>query len=130
VDDEEMLARSCESILSAEGYAVHRELRGRSALDYVRRSRPDFVLLDVKLPDLDGVSVLKEIKLMAPDTLVVMMTGSATLGGSIEAVQAGAWEYMPKPFTATQLRVLAGRAAGQLPPRTPVLPAPPHPPEP
>jgi DNA-binding NtrC family response regulator len=114
VDDEELLVKSCGQILSGEGYTVYTEGRGRNALDSVRRHRPDIVLTDLMLPDMDGLALLKEIKRVAPDTLVVMITGFATVDSSVEAIRAGAYDYIPKPFTATQLRILIGRAAQQV----------------
>jgi DNA-binding NtrC family response regulator len=114
VDDEELLVKSCGQILSSEGYTVHTEGRGRNALDSVRRHHPDIVLTDLMLPDMDGLALLKEVKRIAPDTLVVMITGFATVDSSVEAIRAGAYDYIPKPFTATQLRILIGRAAQQV----------------
>ncbi|HEX8695268.1 MAG TPA: sigma-54 dependent transcriptional regulator [Longimicrobium sp.] len=114
VDDEELLVKSCGQILSSEGYTVHTEGRGKNALDVVRRHRPDIVLTDLMLPDMDGLALLKEIKKNAPETLVVMITGFATVDSSVEAIRAGAYDYIPKPFTATQLRILIGRAAQQV----------------
>ncbi|HET7228666.1 MAG TPA: sigma-54 dependent transcriptional regulator [Longimicrobium sp.] len=114
VDDEELLVKSCGQILSSEGYTVYTEGRGRNALEVVRRQRPDIVLTDLMLPDMDGLALLKEIKKLAPETLVVMITGFATVDSSVEAIRAGAYDYIPKPFTATQLRILIGRAAQQV----------------
>jgi DNA-binding NtrC family response regulator len=114
VDDEELLVKSCNQILSSEGYTVLTEGRGRAALESVRRHHPDVVLTDLMLPDMDGLALLKEIKRVAPETLVVMITGFATVDSSVEAIRAGAYDYIPKPFTATQLRILIGRAAQQV----------------
>jgi DNA-binding NtrC family response regulator len=80
----------------------------------VRRTRPEIVLTDLMLPDMDGLALLKEIKEIAPEALVIMITGFATVDSSVEAIQAGAYDYIPKPFTATQLRILIGRAAQQV----------------
>jgi DNA-binding NtrC family response regulator len=113
-DDEELLVKSCGQILSSEGYTVFTEGRGKNALENVRRHRPDIVLTDLMLPDMDGLTLLKEIKKLAPETLVVMITGFATVDSSVEAIRAGAYDYIPKPFTATQLRILIGRAAQQV----------------
>ena len=107
-DDEELLVKSCGQILSSEGYTVFTEGRGKNALENVRRHRPDVVLTDLMLPDMDGLTLLKEIKKLAPETLVVMITGFATVDSSVEAIRAGAYDYIPKPFTATQLRILIG----------------------
>ena len=114
VDDEELLVKSCGQILSSEGYTVHTEGRGKNALEVVKRHRPDIVLTDLMLPDMDGLQLLKDVKKLAPETLVVMITGFATVDSSVEAIRAGAYDYIPKPFTATQLRILIGRAAQQV----------------
>jgi len=114
VDDEEMLARSCLQILEGEGYNATMETRGRNALDAVRRQRPNIVLADVVLPDMDGLDLLKEIREASPETLVIMVTGFATVSASVTAIQAGAYDYIPKPFTATQLKILVGRAAREV----------------
>jgi DNA-binding NtrC family response regulator len=114
VDDEELLARSCGQILAAEGYGVLTETRGRAALDVLRRKRPEIVLTDLMLPDIDGLALLREALELAPGTLVIVITGFATVDSSVEAIQAGAYDYIPKPFTATQLRILIGRAAKQV----------------
>ncbi|MBB4637082.1 sigma-54-dependent transcriptional regulator [Longimicrobium terrae] len=113
-DDEELLVKSCGQILSSEGYHILTEHRGRNALETVRRHRPDILLTDLNLPDIDGLALLKEVKKMAPETLVVMITGFATVDSSVEAIRAGAYDYIPKPFTATQLRILIGRAGTQV----------------
>jgi DNA-binding NtrC family response regulator len=114
VDDEELLARSCLQILGSEALRLSYATRGRAALELVCRQRPDIVLSDLRLPDLDGLDLLKEIRRISPETLVIVMTGFATLDSSLEALQAGAYDYIPKPFTATQLRILIGRASQQV----------------
>ena len=114
VDDEELLAKSCKQILASEGYTVHCEGRGKAALETLRRHRPEIVLTDLMLPDMDGLALLKEVRHLAPESLVIVITGFATVNSSVEAIQAGAYDYIPKPFTATQLRILIGRAAQQV----------------
>lgn len=111
-DEDELLRKSCSNILSSEGYTVHTEARGRSALDFVRRNRPDVVLTEFVLPDMDGVELIQEIKRMAPDTLVVVIT--SFIENSMQALNAGVHDYIPKPFTASQLRILIRRAAQQV----------------
>lgn len=114
VDDEELLAKSCSQILEGEGHEVRVETRGRAALDSVRRCPPDIVLADLMLPDVEGLGLLREVLELAPETLVIVITGFATVDSSVEAIRAGAYDYIPKPFTATQLRILIGRAAKQV----------------
>jgi DNA-binding NtrC family response regulator len=114
IDDEELLAKSCKQILTSEGYHVLTESRGKTALELIRRQRPDIILMDLMLPDVDGMTLLKETKTILPHVLIIMITGFATVDSSVEAIQAGAYDYIPKPFTATQLRILIGRAAQQV----------------
>jgi len=66
------------------------------------------------LPDMDGMELLREVRQLDPQALVIMITGFATVDSSIEAIRAGAYDYIPKPFTATQLQILVGRAANQI----------------
>ncbi|HEX7119609.1 MAG TPA: sigma-54 dependent transcriptional regulator [Longimicrobiales bacterium] len=114
VDDEELLVKSCSRLLEHEGYQVLTAHRGRDALELVRRGRPDIILTDLMLPDIDGMELLREARQLDPQVLVIMITGFATVDSSIEAIRAGAYDYIPKPFTATQLQILVGRAASQV----------------
>lgn len=114
VDDEQLLVRSCARIMEHEGYTVLTASRGKEALELIRRDRPDIVFTDLVLPDLDGMSLLRQIKRIDSQVLVIMITGFATVDSSIEAIKAGAYDYIPKPFTATQLQILLGRAANQV----------------
>src|SRR5690606_13696765 len=79
VDDEELLVRSCARILEHEGYIVQKASRGLEALEIMRRQRPDIVLTDLMLPDVDGMMLLREAKRIDPDMLVIMITGFATV---------------------------------------------------
>jgi two-component system, NtrC family, response regulator AtoC len=114
VDDEERLAHSCRRILEQEGYRTQVTGRGRDALDLIRRAPPDIVLTDLMLPDVDGITLVREARQLQPELLLIMITGFATVDSSIEAIKAGAYDYIPKPFTATQLQILVGRAARQV----------------
>jgi DNA-binding NtrC family response regulator len=114
VDDEELLVKSCRQILSSEGYEVLTETRGKAALEVIRRQQPDIILTDLMLPDMDGMLLLREARELVPAALIIMITGFATVDSSVEAIKAGAYDYIPKPFTATQLRILIGRAAQQV----------------
>jgi DNA-binding NtrC family response regulator len=113
IDDEEGLARSCAQIARAEGHAVHVAYRADEGLRLARRVAPDVVLCDVVLPDANGLDILREVRERDPDVLVIMITGFATVDASMEALNLGAYDYIPKPFTAMQLRILLGRAAVQ-----------------
>lgn len=111
VDDESTLRESCASVLRLEGYEVTLCGRGDEAAELVQRRRFDVVLLDLYMSRVDGMDLLRTILEAEPDTLVVMMTGNPSVGSSLEALRAGAWDYLPKPFSASHLQVLIGRAA-------------------
>jgi DNA-binding NtrC family response regulator len=113
IDDEEGLARSCAQIARAEGHTVHIAHRADEGLRLAGTLGPDLVLCDVVLPDANGLDVLRAMREHDPDALVIMITGFATVDASIEALELGAYDYIPKPFTAMQLRILLGRAAAQ-----------------
>jgi len=114
VDDEELLVRSCARILEHEGLVVETATRGNIALELLSRFHPEIVLVDLMLPDIGGLELLAEIHEHDPDILVIMITGHATVESSVAAIRAGAYDYIPKPFTAMQLQILVGRAARQV----------------
>jgi DNA-binding NtrC family response regulator len=98
-------------VLRAAGHDVHTSARGADALDVVRRRRFDVVLLDLNMSQVTGQEILNACLLAYPETLVVVMTGNPTVQSSMDVLRDGAWEYLPKPFSATHLEILVGRAA-------------------
>lgn len=110
VDDEHTLRESCASVLRLDGYDVTLCGRGDDAVELVQRRGFDIVLLDLYMTHVPGMQLLRTVLEHKPDTLVVIMTGNPSVGSSIEALRAGAWDYLPKPFSATHLQVLIGRA--------------------
>lgn len=111
VDDEPSILESCESVLTADGYECEVERKAEEAIHKLKSQSYDIVLIDQNMPQIHGLDILAELRQRSPHTLAIMMTGNATTEASIRALQAGAWEYLPKPFTATQLLVVVGRAA-------------------
>jgi DNA-binding NtrC family response regulator len=111
VDDEPSILESCETVLAAEGYDILVERRAEEAMRRIRSQPFDIVLIDQNMPNVHGLDILADVRQRCPDTLPIVMTGHATAESSVRALQAGAWDYLPKPFTATQLLVLVGRAA-------------------
>ncbi|TVP45997.1 MAG: sigma-54-dependent Fis family transcriptional regulator [Gemmatimonadales bacterium] len=110
VDDELTVRESCASLLRQSGYQVSVAAKGEEALQMMRRRTFDIVLLDLYMKGMGGMEVLREIHGRSPATLVIVMTGKPSVDSSIEAFQAGAWDYLSKPFSATQLSILIGRA--------------------
>src|SRR4051812_12514030 len=111
VDDDRTLREGCASVLRSEGFAVEVTARGDEAIEMVRRQRFDIMFVDVYMTPVSGIDVLKTVMATAPNTLVVLMTGNPSVESSIEAMQIGAWEYLSKPYSGTQLQLLLGRAA-------------------
>jgi DNA-binding NtrC family response regulator len=111
VDDDRTLREGCASVLRAEGINVEVTARGEEAIQMIHRSRFDIMLVDVYLEPVSGIDVLKAVMATAPTTLVVLMTGNPSVDSSIEAMRIGAWDYLPKPYSGTQLQLLVGRAA-------------------
>jgi DNA-binding NtrC family response regulator len=111
VDDDRTLREGCASVLRVEGYNVTTIGRGDEALELLQRSRFDIMLVDVCMTPVSGLDILKAVMAHAPSTIVVLMTGNPSLSMSIEAMRIGAWDYLPKPYSGTQLQLLLGRAA-------------------
>ena len=111
VDDDRTLREGCASVLRAEGISVEVASRGVEAIQMIHRSRFDIMFVDVYLEPVSGIDVLKAVMASSPSTLVVLMTGNPSVDSSIEAMRLGAWDYLPKPYSGTQLQLLVGRAA-------------------
>jgi DNA-binding NtrC family response regulator len=98
VDDEASIRDSLEMILSYERYAVSQAANGREALEVLDRQPIDAVLLDIKMPDKDGLEVLEEIHSRRPDLPVVMISGHGTIETAVEATKRGAFDFLAKPL--------------------------------
>ena len=105
VDDERLIRWSLEQTLEKAGYEVQTSENGATALVAAREEAPDLVLLDLKLPDLDGIELLRQLKAMHPDTQVVIMTAYADVSTAVEAMRLGAYDYVAKPIDFGNLAV-------------------------
>ncbi|HUF70244.1 MAG TPA: sigma-54 dependent transcriptional regulator [Longimicrobiales bacterium] len=111
VDDEYTLRESCASLLRQEGYKVTVCEGGAEAIELMKRRPVDIALIDLFMEGLSGLEVLAGCLEAKPDTLAIIMTGNPSVESSVMALGAGAWDYLPKPFSATHLQILVGRAA-------------------
>jgi DNA-binding NtrC family response regulator len=111
IDDDRTLREGCASMLQMSRYNASFVGRGDEAMELLKRRRFDIVLCDLYMSGVPGMTLLRTALATARDTLVIMMTGNPSVTSSIEALRAGAWDYLPKPFSATHLEVLLGRAA-------------------
>jgi len=109
VDDEALIRWSLTERLTSEGYHVLEAETGRQALDQLREG-VDLVLLDYKLPDTDGVSVLRKIKEFDQDILVILLTAFATVETAVEAMKIGAYHFTNKPFNLDDVTATVSRA--------------------
>jgi len=113
VDDEKIALRNLEHIMKKEGYDVVTTQSGAQAIRLLESSLEnefDMVLTDLKMPGVDGMEVLAQSKRLCPDTEVVMVTGYATMESAIEAVKAGAYHYVSKPFELDEVRRVVKKA--------------------
>jgi len=106
VDDESFICENLERILKEEQYHTVIAQEGRSALRALEEESIDLVFLDLKLPDISGLEVLKKIKEMDPDLLVIIMTGYASVESAVEALKMGAYDYLKKPFKADVIKLI------------------------
>ncbi len=111
VDDERTLRESCATVLRYEGYQVTLCGRGDEARDLLKGTKFDVVLLDLYMTEVPGMRLLRTCLEAKPDTIAIMITGNPSVESSLEALRAGAWDYLPKPFSGTHLQILLGRAA-------------------
>lgn len=111
IDDEPTLRETCVTMLSMQGYEVASAGRGDEAVELVRRRDFDILLLDLYMAPVTGLDVLREALSRRPETLAIVMTGNPSVASNVEALELGAWDYLPKPFSATHLDVVVGRAA-------------------
>jgi DNA-binding NtrC family response regulator len=109
VDDEALIRWSLTERLKAEGYHVLEAETGRAAIDHLPEG-VDLVLLDYKLPDTDGVSVLRKIKEFDPDILVILLTAYASVETAVEAMKSGAYHFANKPFNLDEVVATVERA--------------------
>jgi len=103
VDDEEEFVNTLVKRLNLRGAATSGVGSGREALDFLNREPADVVVLDVKMPGMDGIEALREIKGRHPLVEVIMLTGHASLEVAIEGMEAGAFDYLMKPINIDEL---------------------------
>jgi two-component system response regulator AtoC len=110
VDDEILTLSNLKKILEKEDYEVHVADTGETALDIIERYKPHLVLLDLMLPGISGIEVLKRVKDMERETIVIMMTAYEILEKAVEAMKLGAYDYLLKPFRTNELKNTIRRA--------------------
>ncbi|WP_223069360.1 response regulator [Paenibacillus caui] len=115
VDDQNGIRILLMEVFSSEGYKTYQAANGKLALEIVRNDSPDLVLLDMKIPGMDGLEILRHIKAVNPDIKVIMMTAYGELDMIKQATELGALMHFTKPFDIDEMRLavnmqLKGRA--------------------
>ncbi|MFZ5451344.1 MAG: sigma-54-dependent transcriptional regulator [Thermodesulfobacteriota bacterium] len=114
VDDEATIRAGLAQALGKQDMVVHTAAQGWEGLELLAKQPVGIVLLDIKLPDMNGVEMLKTIRRQYPDTEVIMITGYPTIQGAVECIKYGAMDYLVKPFRLDELEVLVEKALGLL----------------
>jgi two-component system phosphate regulon sensor histidine kinase PhoR len=114
IDDEKDIRDGVERILTRMNCSVLKAPRGEEGLKTLEKEKVSIVLLDMKMPGMDGMEVLKLIKEMDETILVIVITGFATVETAIEAMKRGAYDFIPKPFEPDQLRIVINRAVEKI----------------
>lgn len=109
IDDEVTICESCSQVLKQEGYLVETSLDGVTGLEKFDDLKPDVVFLDLKMPGLSGMEVLEKIGEKDKNVVTIVITGFATIESAVESIKNGAFDFLPKPFTPNELRIIAKR---------------------
>jgi len=109
IDDEKIMLDSCCEIFNTEGYKTIAAENGEKGLQKFKEANPDLILLDLKMPGMNGMAVLEEAIKTDPNCVVIVITGYATIESAVEAMKKGAYDFLPKPFTPDELRIVAKR---------------------
>ena len=104
MEDEPSVAQGLQMVLHEEGYNVDVAMNGGSALDTFDKKGFDLLVADLRLPDIDGMEVIRRVKQKKPDTGVIVITGYASVSSSVEAMKLGVYDYLPKPFTDEEFK--------------------------
>jgi len=110
IDDEEVSLKSCRKILESEGYEVRTVQSGIDGLELIKSGAGDAVIVDMKMPEVSGMEILKEVKNHYPEKPVIMITGFSSIQSAVEAIKLGAFDYVPKPFTPDELSIVVKNA--------------------
>ncbi len=109
IDDEEVVLDSCARILKSGAYKIFTASNGQQGLDLVNEFKPDLVYVDLKMPGISGIEVIEKIRNTDATIVVIVITGYATVSSAVEAMKNGAYDFLPKPFTPDEFRLITQR---------------------
>jgi len=110
VDDDEVMRQTLSDVLRKRGYAVSTAETGGQTISSIKKQLFDLILLDIRLPDMDGLDVLKRIKEIESDLMVIVMTAYSDVQTAVMAIKSGAYDYIDKPFELEELKILIQKA--------------------
>jgi len=116
IDDEEVICNACHLILSERGHTVERKMDGASGLKALQSNSYDIILLDMMLPDMEGMEILETIKQKTPKAGVIIITGYSTVANALKSMKLGAADYLPKPFSEDELLASIEKVSSNLQP--------------
>jgi two-component system, sensor histidine kinase and response regulator len=109
IDDDYAMRLSCRQILAKSGFEVETFEDGTKGLVGVAELKPALVVVDLKMPGLSGMDVVRRVREIDPEIVLVVITGYATIGTAVEAMKTGAYDFLPKPFKPDELRLIVAR---------------------
>jgi signal transduction histidine kinase len=109
IDDDDIMLLSCRRILEKAGYQVETFSSGLEGIKRIQQVRPELLLVDLKMPELDGLQVIERVRAVDSDVVIAVITGYATISTAVDAMKAGAYDFLPKPFTPDELRLIVNR---------------------
>ena len=110
VDDDKALADNLKEFLEKIGYRATAVYGGKEALESSRKASYDLVITDLMMPEMDGVSLIKAIRVSDSKTPVLVITGYGTIESAVQAIRNGAFDFIPKPFKLDELEIIINRA--------------------
>jgi two-component system, sensor histidine kinase and response regulator len=109
IDDDEVMLLSCRRVLERDGYQVDTFDTGQEGIAQLEALQPQLLLVDLKMPEFDGLQVIERVRGMDPEIVIAVITGYATIATAVDAMKAGAYDFLPKPFTPDELRLVVKR---------------------
>jgi len=113
MEDDLNVAKGLEMVLNEEGYAVDLAATGALAMKAFKEKRFDLLVADLRLPDIDGMKIIKQVKEKDPEIEVIVITGYGTSAQAVEAMKMGVHDFLPKPFTESQIKTAVDEALGE-----------------
>jgi FixJ family two-component response regulator len=110
IDDDKDISDNLARYLTENGYSTANTYTGQKGLELIKRQHPHIALVDLKLPDINGIELLKSIKTNSHETIIILMSGYATIDATAESIKHGAYDFIAKPFNFNELELTLRRA--------------------